>query len=259
MHSDIHAAFQNFLLVFCLVGLFAICAVAFFAKVAPLWAIVWRKFLRLDGFGKVVCVVGFTMAALYGGSKGFWRPVQNGGADSVYNLVGIYTAVSNDVQVVGGQTVTNEIPMAAVMTLNGPVPESIEISVRESETNQWTVIEKVAPYFETEGTTNIFAFTTTEDYSGYRYWWAGTDKPAVVITSSGIEITGYRATSKAVWFSWKCEQPLAKVFQVQCKGERDRDWTTVATVEGYEATIDGFWIGQTHDWRIVSEYLEDGE
>jgi len=257
--SEIYALYQQLLLVVCCAALVAIGVALAFAAFAPLWSELWKKWLRLDGFGKYVAVIGLALATLHGGSKGFWYPVRNGGADEGIGLVGIYTAVSNQVVEVSGEVVTNRIPMVAVMWTNGTVTASTPVSYRASETNDWTEVEKNSPEITTMGITNILQFVVSEDLSSYAMWWAGKDLPATIITSSSIDITAYVETAEYIRIEWTCSQPLATEFSVFNKRREESEWRLVGTTGNKWIQVSGFLIGADSDWKITSTYLEDGE
>lgn len=257
--SETYALYQHVLLVVCAAALVCVGVAALFAALAPILNTVWSKWLRLDGWGRSVCTAGFAFAVLYGGSKGFWTPVRDGGADEGIGLVGIYTGVSNDVVEVAGVVTTNHIPMVAVMWTNGTVTAATPVSYRASNTNDWTAAVKTNPEIVTEGTTNILQFVVSEDLSGYPMWWAGDDLPATIITSVSIDITAYVETADYIRIEWACQQPLATEFNVYYKKTTDSDWSLVTTTSNKWIQVGGFYVGANGDWKITSSYLEDGE
>lgn len=257
--SELYALYQHVLVAVCAVALVAMGVVAAFAVFAPFWSELWERWLRLDGWGRSVATLGLICAVMYGGSKGFWTPVRDGGADTGIGLVGIYTGVSNDVVEVAGEVTTNRIPMVAVMWTNGTVTASTKVSYRASNTNDWTEVVKNSPEITAEGTTNILQFITSEDLSGYPMWWAGDDLPATIITSSSIDVTAYVETADYIRIEWTCSQPLATEFSVYYKKTTDAEWRLVTTTSNKWIQVSGFYVGDNGDWKIASTYLEDGE
>jgi len=260
MLNEFAVSFQTYLMYACIAGLVAMLAALVVMKAVPFFDTLWHDYLHLDGVGRVVVGVCVTMAAMYGGSKGgFWGRVSSDGADTGIGLVGVFTAVSNDVQTVGGVVTTNQIPMVAVMWTNGTVTASTDVSFRFSNTNQWSSVVKTSPRIYADGTTNILEFVTSENFSSYKYWWVGSDKPAVVIISSEITINTFSEDSHGVSITWSCTDARATEFVVWTKKLTDQTWTQRAVVNGYSVRLTGFFVGEDMDYKITSTFLEDGE
>lgn len=65
--------FRNCLTQLCIVGFCLTMAVLLFCKLAPLWSVLWKKWLHLDGFGKCLTVLAVVFFTLYGGSKTLFK------------------------------------------------------------------------------------------------------------------------------------------------------------------------------------------
>ncbi len=249
---------QNAILASCFAGL-GIIAVILFVRF-------YRAFLRahrgrLDGLGKVVAVVGTVLATLYGGSKGFWFSVRNYGGDEELEIIGVYTAISNEVVEVSGNITTNQIPMVRIESFGAGLATETPVWIRMSDTNKWTLVEKSSPIFKTEGDTNVVEFVSADNYKNYTYWFVGNDKPAVVRPISGITVTGYHADGNGVTFEFTCNDDRCTDFEIKWKlaTESDHEFRTVATGTASPIHVPGFWLDKTIDWRITSQFLEDGE
>lgn len=222
-----------------------------------------EMFLRNGKVCRVVLLAFFCGIVQYGATKGFWGRVRSGGGDNELQVVGIYTAMSNDVQVVdGGESITNKIPLVRVEWLGNGGSVDTPVSIRETQTNEWAEIEKIEPIEQfTEGATNVLQFATTTNYSSVAYWWFGTELPAIIITEEGIEIREFKVTTKAVYFSWVCGETEATSFIVQRKELRKSEWESMAEVPAIvgrvnSVTIPCFSVDKTYDWRIITEIAE---
>lgn len=268
--NELYALWQHAVLWLCFAGLVGLaawtlwqCPLGRCAREALSEA--WAQYRKLGAFGQALIAVFFCGLAHYGATKGFWQPVQHGGGDDQLTVCGIYTATSNDVVEVAGQTVTNQLPLVRVEFFGAGGTVDTPVSVRPSETNQWTQVAKLEPIkLYQDGVTNILEFVTETDYSTIAYWWFGNDLPAIVVTEEGIEIRQFVVTTKQVYFAWMCGEREAEHFYIQRKETTSKDWVTVATVPARygvvnEATIDCFTVDKTYDWRIMTEIAEGGE
>lgn len=65
--------FINCLTQLCIAGFCLTMGILLFCKFAPLWSVLWKKWLHLDGFGKALSVLAVVFFTLYGGSKTSFR------------------------------------------------------------------------------------------------------------------------------------------------------------------------------------------
>ena len=234
------------LMYLCLCGLI-LCGVAiFFATVGGPVLDALRRWLHLDGFGRV-CVAVFVCGVSYMGMTKHGT-VQHPGADDGITLAEI-----------GIEYSTNTLQTAVeVKYTAGPVTTSTPVSVRMSSTNEWTELEKINPTITTDLATNVLAFAVSGDVTKYPYWWVGSNPPAIIIETTGIKLLSCEATSKTVLLTWTCDDAKATTFSVQ-RRTQGGDWETVGTVEKADLmsfTYQGFTIDVTRDWRIRTEYTE---
>lgn len=255
--------FQLFCAYLSLAGLAVLVAVVVFRKFAPLWEEIWRKWLHLDGFGRVIVVVGFCLATMYGGSKGFWGRVQHDGGDDILTVTGIYTAVSNVVDTSVTPAVTNHVPMVRVEWLGNGGTAYTPVSIRESETNEWKEIVKLDPVVSIEGVTNVLQFVAETNYANVAYWWFGVDKPAIVVTEEGIEIREFWVTTRKVHLAWVCGETEATSFVIRRREQGNADWEDVAAVPAQYGVVNSwtghlFTVDKTYDWMIQTT-IQEGE
>lgn len=234
------------LMYLCLCGLI-LCGVAlFFAAGCGQVLDVLRRWLHLDGFGRVIVAAFFCYLYYYGATK--QQIVPHPGADDGITLAEI-----------GIEYSTNTLQTAVeVKYTAGPVTTATPVSVRMSSTNEWTELEKINPTITTDLATNVLAFAVSGDVTKYPYWWVGENPPAIIIETTGIKLLSCEATSKTVLLTWTCDDAKATTFSVQHRTQGG-DWETVGTVEKADLmsfTYQGFTIDVTRDWRIRTEYTE---
>lgn len=265
--KELYGLWQYTLQVLCLCGLAALVAYAIWNS--PLGrdcrkglAKCWDGYRRLGAFGKLVVSICFIGLYQYGSTKGFWLPVKNGGGDAQLTVCGIYTATTNNVVEVGGQPVTNQLPLVRVEFFGNGGTAETPVSIRASETNEWQEVAKLEPIkLYQDGVTNILEFVAETNYSNFAWWWFGTDLPAIVVTEEGIEIREFVVTTRLVRFAWVCGETEAEYFYIQRKVQGAADWVTVKTVPAKygvvnTAVVDGFTVDKTYDWRIITEIAE---
>lgn len=221
----------------------------------------WARFRGLGAFGQLVVALCFVGAWQYGSTKGFWGRVQHDGGDDILTVTGIYTAVSNVVDETVSPPLTNQVPMVRVEWLGNGGTEETPVSIRASETNEWTELVKLDPVVTQEGITNVLTFVAETNYSHVAFWWFGTDLPAIIVTEEGIEIRVFQVTAKEVHFEWVCGETEATEYVIYKKTKDDADWVIVARVPAVVGGVNR-WTGQMFtvdrdtDWKIVTEITE---
>ena len=221
----------------------------------------WTGFRRLGSFGQIVVVMCLIGVCQYGSTKGFWSNVKNSGGDDILTVTGIYTGVSNVVDDTVSPPVTNQVPMVRVEWLGNGGTSDTPVSVRASQTNEWSSVQKIDPVISIEGITNVLQFATTTNLANVAYWWFGHDLPAVVITEEGIEIREKMIGTKEVYFKFVCGEREATEFILWRKKLTDRDWTETARMPAeygkvQEFRVSLFTVDVTHDWKITTEIRE---
>ena len=224
---------------FMLLLLLAVCA-AF--GVRPHLREIWRKFKALKVVERAAVVVGLIAAIAYGGKK----PVQNAGADAGIALVSV--AVEYDA--------TNNVTAVEVKFTGHNVTTATPVSVRNDQTENWRELEKIGATVTTDLATNVLAFAVSGDVSTNRFWWVGTETPAVIIESKGIEITHFAASSRAVEIMWTCDDPNATEYVIQRRRKGTAQWETVGVTSSLAFVYVGFTVGETWEWRVSATYTE---
>lgn len=253
------SAFENGCMAFCLWTLLALGAAVLLCATGVVRDLV-AKWTRMGRFDKAFVIVALAFMTLTGATKGInWSRVYEGGADTGIALVGIYTGISNEVVVVEGVTTTNQIPMVMYMWTGSGASQNTKVSYRFSDTNYWTAVTKTQVETGTVGSTNYVMFATASDLSNFRYWWLGEDTPAVVITTSGIDLTGFAAHGSGVTLTWTCEDPRATTFKVWRKLPTEQEWIECGTTYEHTYVVNGFFLDKEWQWRVTSDFLEDGE
>ena len=224
---------------FMLLLLLAVCA-AF--GVRPHLREIWRKFKALKVVERAAVVVGLIAAIAYGGKK----PVQNAGADAGIALVAV--AVEFDE--------TNDVTAVEVSFTGHNVTTTTPVSVRNGETENWRELEKIGATVTSDLATNILAFAVSGDVSTNRFWWVGTETPAVIIESKGIEITHFAVSSSSVQIMWTCDDPNATEFAIQRRRKGTAQWETVGVTSSLAFVYVGFTVGETWEWRVSATYTE---
>lgn len=253
------SAFENGCMAFCMWTLLALVAFAVLCATGALRDLI-AKWTRLGRVDKAFIILAAAFMTLTGATKGInWSRVYEGGADTGISLVGIYTGISNEVVTAGGVTTTNEIPMVMYMWTGSGASQNTKVSYRFSDTNYWKAVTKTRIETGAEGVTNWVMFATAQNLSNFRYWWLGEDTPAVVITTIGIDITGFSAHGSGVTISWTCEDPRATTFKVLRKLTTDNSWIECGTTYEHTYVVNGFFLDKEWQWCVTSDFLEDGE
>ena len=188
--------------------------------------------------------LGVVLAALiyYGGAK---QSGVDAGADDGIELAGVAVEYNS----------TNDYTSVWVYYTAGTVTVDTPVSVRNAASEQWRELVKQNAEITTDLSTNILSFTAWGNAATNRYWWVGTETPAVIIESEGITLTHVEATSHRMRFDWTCDDPRATTFQVQSR-KAGGQWETRFTTPFLSATVTGFFVGEDREWRVIAEYEE---
>lgn len=242
MLNDFLAACQAGLTACCLfMGLLMI-AVCVGLTLAPVILAQWARFRKLSPLKKAVALVAVAVAVAYGGTK----PVQNAGADEGIALVSV--AVEYDE--------TNDVTAVEVSFTGHNVTTATPVSVRNDQTENWREMEKIGATVTTDLATNILAFAVAGDVSTNKFWWVGTETPAVIIETTGITITHFAASSSSVQIMWTCDDPNATEYMIQRRRKGTKQWETVGVTTSLAFVYVGFTVGETWEWRVSSTYAE---
>ena len=209
---------------------------------APLIREQWAKLRKLRPLEKAVGLVAVVVATVFGGTK----PIQNAGADEGIALV----------SVAGKYDATNNVTAVEVSFTGHNVTTATPVSVRNDQTENWRELEKIGATVTTDLATNVLAFAVSGDVSTNRFWWVGTETPAVIIESKGIEITHFTASSRAVEIMWTCDDPNATEYVIQRRRKGAAQWETVGVTSSLAFVYVGFTVGETWEWRVSSTYTE---
>lgn len=242
MWNDFLTACQAGLTACCLYMLALLLAVCAALTLAPLIREQWAKLRKMKPLEKAVGLVAVAVAIAYGGTK----PVQNAGADDGIALVGV--AVEYDA--------TNDVTAVEVSFTGHNVTTATPVSVRNDQTENWRELEKIGATVTTDLATNVLAFAVAGNVSTNTYWWVGTETPAVIIESKGIEITHFAASSRAVEIMWTCDDPNATEYVIQRRRKGAAQWETVGVTSSLAFVYVGFTVGETWEWRVSSTYTE---
>ena len=68
--------------------------------------------------------------------------------------------------------------------------------VRNDETENWRELAKIGATVTSDLATNLLAFAVSGNAATNIYWWVGTETPAVIIETKGIEITRFSAVER---------------------------------------------------------------
>lgn len=202
----------------------------------------WAKFRILGGIEKALAAVALVVVIAYGGTK----PVQNAGADAGIALVGV--AVEYDE--------TNDVTAVEVTFTGHNVTTATPVSVRNAETEQWRELAKIGATVTSDLATNLLAFAVSGNVSTNRYWWVGTETPAVIVETTGITIEFFAASSSSVQIAWSCDDPNATEFSIQRRRKGTTQWETVGVTSSLAFAYVGFTVGETWEWRVSSTYTE---
>lgn len=242
MWSDFPTACQAGLTACCLFMGLLLLAVCAALTLAPLIREQWAKLRKLKPLDKAVALVSVAVAIAYGGTK----PVQNAGADEGIALVSV--AVEYDE--------TNDVTAVEVSFTGHNVTTATPVSVRNDQTENWRELEKIGATVTTDLATNVLAFAVSGDVSTNRFWWVGTETPAVIIETTGITITHFAASSSSVQIMWTCDDPNATEYTIQRRRKGATQWETVGVTSSLAFVYVGFTVGETWEWRVSSTYAE---
>lgn len=242
MLNDFLAACQSGLTACCLFMGFLMIAVGVALTLAPVIREKLARFRKLSPINKAVALVAVAVAIAYGGTK----PVQNAGADEGIALVSV--AVEYDE--------TNDVTAVEVSFTGHNVTTATPVSVRNDQTENWRELEKIGATVTTDLATNLLAFAVAGDVSTNKFWWVGTETPAVIIETTGITITHFAASSSSVQIMWTCDDPNATEYMIQRRRKGTKQWETVGVTTSLAFVYVGFTVGDTWEWRVVSTYEE---
>ena len=210
---------------------------------APVCRKNWEKLWKLKPLDRAVWILAVAVAIAYGGTK----PVPNAGADEGIALVSV--AVEYDE--------TNDVTAVEVKFTGHNVTTATPVSVRNDQTENWRELEKIGATVTTDFSTNLLAFAVAGNVSTNTYWWVGTETPAVIIESKGIEITHFAASSSSVQIMWTCDDPNATEYTIQRRRKDAARWETVGVTSSLAFVYVGFTVGETWEWRVSSTYAEE--
>lgn len=191
--------------------------------------------------GALLCVLAAGVT-LYGGGKS----VYNAGADAGISLVGVFVEYDG----------TNDVTAVEVQFTGNDVGVRTPVSVRNSDRDPWSALVKLDPLVTTDLATNLLMFTVAGNATTNRYWWVGSDTPAVIVEMTGVTVTNFVASSKFVSILWTCDDPKATVFEIQRRCNGGSQWTTVGTTEELGFVYSGFTVGETWQWRVSATYAD---
>ena len=237
-------AIQAGLTAACLFVLAISLAVCVALAIGPRLREVWRNYKRLKVLDRAVVAVGLISAIAYGGTKPHHVP--NAGADDGIALIGIDAEYDS----------TNDVTAVEVSFTGNNVTTTTPVSVRNSQTENWRELVKIGATVTSDFATNVLAFAVAGNVATNRFWWVGTETPAVIIETTGIEITYFAASSSSVQIMWLCDDPNATEFIVQRRRKNAAQWETVAVTSSFAFVYVGFTVGETWEWQVTSTYTE---
>lgn len=201
---------------------------------APFLREQWSRFRKARLLSKVAWLVAIVASTIYGGSK-------YAGADTGIELAGLSAEYDS----------TNDVTAVEVSFTAGNVTTNTPVSIRNGETEQWRELEKIgATVTSGPRVTNVLSFAVSGNAATNRYWWVGTETPAVVIVTQGIAITNFVASSMSVDIAWTCEV-TNQVFTVQRRHLGDVEWQVAGDAWTNTAfAFAGFTVGESWEWRI---------
>lgn len=209
---------------------------------APFARELWAKFRRADPVGRAVALLVVCIATAYGGAKS----VDNVGADDGITLVDVLVEYD----------ATHDVTAVEVHFIGNNVTVSTPVSVRDADTEAWRELEKIGATVTVDLSENILSFSVAGDVAGSRYWWVGSDTPAVIVETEGIEITFFHVSSTSVVIMWTCDDPNAVEFEIQRRHDAADQWQTVGVTSQHSYSYLGFTVGETWEWRVISTYEE---
>lgn len=217
----------------------AVCAALL---LAPLVREQWAKLRQAKPLEKALWLVAIVAAIAYGGTK----PVQNAGADSGIALVAVAVEYN----------ATNDVTAVEVKFTGRNVTTTTPVSVRNDQTENWRELEKIGATVTTDLATNLLAFAVSGNVATNRFWWVGTETPAVIVETTGISITYFAAASSSVQIMWTCDDPNATEYTIQRRRKDAEQWETVGVTSSLAFVYVGFTVGETWEWRVTSTYTE---
>lgn len=223
-----------------LFGAALLVGIALIAIAAPHVRDLFRK-MRRHKLEAALFAAVLAEIAYYGGSK---QSNIDAGADDGIVLAGVNVDYDS----------TNDVTAVAVLFTSGNVTVDTPVSVRNAESEEWRELVKHNAEVTVDLATNALIFVVWGNPATNRFWWVGSDLPAVIIESKGIEIVRFLATSKFVEIEWTCDDPKAKYFSVQRRVKGASEWETVAETALLGYTHDGFTVGQSWEWRVIAVY-----
>ena len=248
MLNEIISAFRTGLTASCLFLLGLLIAACVGLTLAPFIREQWAKAKKMKPLGKAVGLLAVVVAIAYGGAKPPSPVLHNAGADEGINLVSVMSLYD----------ASNNVTKVEVQFIGSNVGIETPISVRNDETENWLELVKINPTVTSDLPTNILRFTVSGNVDGYRFWWVGVNTPAVIVESEGIEITCFAASSHSVQIDWTCEDPNAAEFEVQRRHNAEEEWQTVCVTTDHAFIFEGFTVGETWEWRVITTYeMED--
>ena len=268
MGTDLYSLWQGAVAWLAGLGAVALCAVTLW--LSPLgrvareaWAKAWARYRQLGAVSQIVLAVCFIGISHYGATKGFWGRVPHDGGDTSLTVTGIYTGVTNIVDATVSPPLTNQLHLVRVEWLGNGGTADTPVSIRASETNEWTELTKIDPVVSIEGLTNVLVFVAETNYAHFAYWWFGTDRPAIIVIEEGIEIRAFTVTAHEVYLEWVCGETEATEYVIYKKTREDADWVVVAHVPAVVGGINRwtgrmFTVDRDTDWKIVTEITEGG-
>ena len=241
MWSEFIAAYQTGLTACCLfIGLLII-AVAFGFTVGPANMALLARFRKMSPLTKSVAIFAVFSSVAYAGYK-----LMRAGADEGIALVSVVSAYDK----------TNDVSAVEVRFTGNNVTTATPVSVRNDQTENWRELEKIGAIVTTDFATNTLAFAVSGNVLTNAFWWVGTETPAVIIESKGIEITHFAASSRSVEIMWTCDDPNATEYVIQRRRKGAAKWETVGVTSSLAFVYVGFTVGETWEWRVITSHWE---
>ena len=241
MLNDFISSYQAGLTACCLfIGLLII-AVAFGFTVGPANMALLARFRKMSPLTKSVAIFAVFSSVSYAGYK-----LMRAGADEGIALVSVFSAYDK----------TNDVSAVEVRFTGNNVTTATPVSVRNDQTENWRELEKIGAIVTTDFATNTLAFAVSGNVLTNAFWWVGTETPAVIIESKGIEITHFAASSRSVEIMWTCDDPNATEYVIQRRRKGAAKWETVGVTSSLAFVYVGFTVGETWEWRVSSTYAE---
>ena len=244
MLNEFIANYKTWLTACCIFILLMLIAICVVFTLAPLLREPLARLRKLRPIEKAFALVAVSVAIVYGSMK----PVKDAGADEGIALVSV--AVEYDK--------TNDVTAVEVRFTGNNVTTATPVSVRNDQTENWRELDKIGAIVTTDFATNTLAFAVAGNVTTNKFWWVGTETPAVIIETTGITITHFAASSSSVQIAWTCDEPNAYEYIIQRrrKGAKDWEWETVGTTTSLAFVYVGFTVGETWEWRVITPHWE---